>query len=106
LANTLSSRADLLERAGQTELARLTRKVHGLEAREAEVEEREEREQREAEVEERKAERVPQLLVPPPAQPGAALPWPRLGVAQQGRPLRQGEDRVEGYRDLAVGPRR
>ena len=87
----VEGRASLLEKAGQQELAILTRQVHHL-GREDFVEE------------EKSCDhgfghpscQTAQLLQPPPPLLAADCPWPTSG-------LKSGEIVKEGYRDLAVG---
>ena len=74
----VEGRASLLEKAGQHELATLTREVHNLGQEETICHHSE-----------------PRLLLPPPPLIDADCPWPTSG-------LKSGEMMKEGYRDLAV----
>ena len=87
----VEGRASLLEKAGQQELATLTRQVHHL-GREDFVEE-----EKSCDLGiDRPSSQTAKLLQPPPPLLAADFPWPASG-------LKSGEIVKEGYRDLAVG---
>ena len=87
LLGDVEGRVNLLEKAGQQELATLTRKIHHLN-------------QEDFEDHGHPTSQTAQLLLPPPPLITADYPWP---THANNHGLKRGEIMKEGYRDLAVG---
>merc|ERR1719204_1133481 len=94
LLGDIEGRASLLEKAGQHELANLTRRVHHIKqdnlVKGGQMIDNNEDDTRPS----------AQLLQPPPPVITLNQPWPLVGKSKS---LRNGEAVKEGYRDLAVG---
>ena len=94
LLGDVEGRASLLEKAGQHELANLTRTVHHIKqdnlVKEGQMSDNNEDDTRSS----------AQLLQPPPPVITLNQPWPLVGKSKN---LKNGEVVKEGYRDLAVG---
>ena len=94
LLGDVEGRASLLEKAGQHELASLTRKVHHIKqdnlVKEGQMSDHNENDTRSS----------AQLLQAPPPLITLNQPWPSVGKSKS---LNNGEVVKEGYRDLAVG---
>ena len=94
LLGDVEGRASLLEKAGQHELANLTRTVHHIKqdnlVKKGQMSDNNEDDTRSS----------AQLLQPPPPVITLNQPWPLVGKSDS---LKNGEVVKEGYRDLAVG---
>ena len=93
LLGDVEGRASLLEKAGQHELANLTKTVHHIKqdnlVKEGQMSDKNEDDTRSS----------AQLLQPPPPLITLNQPWPSVGKSKS---LKNGEVVKEGYRDLAV----